>query len=372
MTRRLSSRFPIIPVGRDRIFGDLSYQFFTIQRLFHDSGVKFRFRGHRLRIPFYTAVVSELSPASSTLDSAKNTAPLRVVSVSLGSTRRDHIAQAQLLGRDWILERRGTNGDLKKARQLIAELDGQVAAIGLGGIDLHINAGGKQYTLRDAAKLASAAKITPIVDGAGLKDTLERATIQKLQNSGLVNFTGAKVMLCMAVDRFGMAEELIKLGADATFGDMLFALGISYPIKDLKTVRRLGSLILPIATQLPFPWLYPVGEKQNQQVENRKFWKLYEPAEIIAGDFLYIRRYAPPRLDGKTILTNTVTPSDIDFLRERGARRLITTTPEFDGRSFGTNVMEGIFAAMGAKTPEDYRGLLAQLNWEPRVVELQS
>jgi hypothetical protein len=47
---------------------------------------------------------------------------------------------------------------------------------------------------------------------------------------------------------------------------------------------------------------------------------------------------------------------------------LITTTPEFEGRSFGTNVMEGVFAALGAQTSDDYRALLSQLSWQPRIV----
>ena len=83
-----------------------------------------------------------------------NSAPLRVVSVSLGSAQRNHVAQTNLLGHAFSIERRGTDGDLKKAREVIAELDGKVAAIGLGGIDLYVVAGSRRYIMRDAAKLA--------------------------------------------------------------------------------------------------------------------------------------------------------------------------------------------------------------------------
>lgn len=294
---------------------------------------------------------------------------LRVVSVSLGSSTRDHEAHVNLLGHNFCIERRGTDGDLQKARALIKELDGQVAAIGLGGIDLYVVAGGRRYVLPTAAKLAAVAKSTPVVDGSGLKDTLERATVRRLNESGALPLKKRDVLLVSAVDRFGMAEELARTGARVVFGDLLFILGIPVPLRRLSTVRRLGALILPVATRLPYKLLYPTGEQQTAILDSPKHHHFYEKAEVIAGDFLLIRRYLPPRLDGKTILTNTITPSDIQLLKERGVRRLITTTPEFEGRSFGTNVMEGVFAALGARSSKEYLNLLQQLNWQPRVIE---
>jgi len=308
----------------------------------------------------------DVAPSSDTANSTPASEPLRVVSVSLGSPTRDHAVHTELLGHRFSIERRGTGGDQQKALELIRELDGKVAAIGLGGIDLYIVAGSRRYVMRDAAKLAAAAKISPVVDGSGLKDTLERATIQRLQSEGTINFKGAKVLLVSAVDRFGMAEEFVRAGANVVFGDFLFILGLPIRMRSLSTVRRLGAIILPIACRLPFKMLYPTGEKQDAIVTSEKYRKFYDEAEIIAGDFLLIRRFLPDRLDGKTILTNTVTARDIELLRERGVKLIITTTPEFEGRSFGTNVMEGIFAALGARTPEQYLALLEKLDWKPR------
>ena len=293
---------------------------------------------------------------------------MRVVSVSLGSSSRDHCSRADILGRQWILERRGTDGDLQKARDLIAELDGQVAAFGLGGIDLWLVAGDKRYPVRAAQMLARAAKITPVVDGSGLKNTLERAAVRALESEGICQLRGAKVGLTCAVDRFGMADELVKMGADVTFGDWMFVLGLPFEMRRLKTVQRAALWVLPIAGRMPFELLYPTGKAQTEIVPKAVHRKFFAQNDVIAGDFLQIRRYLPERVDGKAILTNTVTRADIELLRERGAKMLITTTPEFEGRSFGTNVMEGIFAALGDQSEADYQARLAQLGWQPRVV----
>jgi hypothetical protein len=166
-----------------------------------------------------------------------------------------------------------------------------------------------------------------------------------------------------------MAEELVAAGAKCTFGDFLFILEVPIPLRSLDAVRRLGSVILPVATKLPFKMLYPTGAKQTQ-IKDSKFHRAWmEDATVIAGDFLLIRRYLPENLTGKTIFTNTVTQDDIKLLEERGARQLVTTTPEFDGRSFGTNVMEGVFVALGAKNENDYLPLLQKLKWSPRIIK---
>lgn len=62
----------------------------------------------------------------------------RVVSVSLGSARRDHRVQVELLGEPFEIARRGTDGDFDRAVGLLKELDGKVDAIGLGGIDVFL------------------------------------------------------------------------------------------------------------------------------------------------------------------------------------------------------------------------------------------
>jgi hypothetical protein len=89
----------------------------------------------------------------------------------------------------------------------------------------------------------------------------------------------------------------------------------------------------------------------------------------------YIRRYAPDDLRGKTILTQTLRKADIDWLKEAGAWRAITTTPEMGGETFATNVMEGVIVSLLGKGPEemqenDYLSTLEKLNWKPNVLEL--
>ncbi len=304
----------------------------------------------------------------------------RVVSVSLGSSKRDKKVEAEFFGERFLIERIGTDGDLNKFAELLQQLDGKVDALCFGGMDIWIRCGKRKYALREAIKLAQLVKQTPVVDGSGLKDTMEREAVHWLQRNGIVDFRNRKVLLVSAIDRFGMAEEFWRLGADLRVGDLAFGLGIPLLIKSRRVYETLGALLLPLIVQFPISWIYPTG-KEQERIEPR-FERFYLWAEVIAGDLLLIRKHLPiPRpsspvpLLGKIILTNTTTKDDVELLRQLGVSLLITTTPELDGRTFGTNVMEGVIVAHLHRRPDeltrdDYTQALKELGWQPTVRKL--
>ncbi len=298
----------------------------------------------------------------------------RIVSVSLGSSTRDHRAVVNLLGEDFDISREGVDGKLDAALAKIAELDGKVDAIGLGGIDVYLYAGSKRYALRDGLRLLQAAKLTPVVDGSGLKNTLERAAVRFMQDELKIDLRGKKVLMVSALDRFGMAQALVDAGADVLFGDFIFALDKDIAVRDLHAFEEMAEKYLPDACKLPFQFFYPTGKKQEKPPQP-KYPEYYAEADIIAGDFHFMRQFMPDRLDGKIVLTNTVTETNVDELRARGVKMLITTTPDFAGRSFGTNVIEAaLLALLGKKwedvTAADYERVLHELHLKPRVVPL--
>lgn len=301
----------------------------------------------------------------------------RVVSVSLGSPKGDKTVRETFLGQDFEISRIGTNGDMKRFAELVRELDGNVDAIGLGGIDLYLYAGKKRYTIRDAERLARNAKKTPVVDGSGIKNTLERETIEWLQREGVIDFSTKNVLVVAAVDRFGMGEVIGRLAKNVVFGDLMFAVGVPIPMRSWRTVRIVGSIFLPIIARIPFKWLYPTGEKQDEI--KPKYEKYFRWADIVAGDYKLIGRYLPTpqshALKGKTVITNTLTPGDVVNLKQREVGTIITSTKEFDGRTFATNVIEGVLVTLAGKrpeemSPEEYLEILNKLDWRPTVRRL--
>jgi len=298
----------------------------------------------------------------------------RIVSVSLGSSSRDHRTTVDLLGESFEIERIGMDGSIDRATAKLRELDGTVDAIGLGGIDVYLYAGAKRFALRDGLRLLDAVKTTPVVDGSGLKNTLEREAVRFVRDELGVALAGTNVLMVSALDRFGMAQAFVDAGADVLFGDFIFALDLDKPVRGLAQFEALAERYLPDACKLPFQFFYPTGKKQDRAPQP-KYPQYYAEATIVAGDFHFMRQFMPAKLDGKLVLTNTLTARDVEELRVRGVAQLVTTTPDFGGRSFGTNVVEAALLALLGKrwadvTPDDYAALLARLQFRPRVVDL--
>lgn len=297
----------------------------------------------------------------------------KVVSVSIGSSKRNHKVVTNILGEEFEIERIGTDGDIKKAIEIIKVLDGKVDAFGMGGIDIVLSGGGKNYIIREAIPIKEAAKKTPLVDGTGIKNTLEKWVINYLKENNIINFENKTALVVCALDRYKLAEGLKEAGCNLLIGDALFALGVPFLFKNLKSFYYVASILMPMISLLPFKMLYPADNGDDKKQNNlRKYEKYFKLADIIAGDYKYIDKYMPDSLKDKIIITNTITRDDLNKIRNRGAKMLITTTPEFNGRSFGTNVVEAILVAISNKKLEDmsdeeYKKLIKLIDYKPRI-----
>lgn len=298
----------------------------------------------------------------------------RAVSISLGSSKRDKAVEVELMGEKVSIERIGTDGDMEKAAQLFGELDGKVDAFGVGGADLGLMVDDKWYPLYSVEPMIRLVKITPVVDGAGLKNTLENRVGEFIDAkiNDHVQRLGKKALLTAGADRWGLTKSFVDNGYECVFGDLMFGLGIPIAIKNTETLKRFAALLMPIAGRLPFKWIYPTGEKQEKRIP--KWESYYEWATVIAGDVHYIKRHMPERLDDKVIVTNTTTLADVELFRSAGVKYLITVTPVLDGRSFGTNMMEAALVAVSGKgrtlDREELNQMLDQFGFEPELQEL--
>ncbi|MCB2209449.1 quinate 5-dehydrogenase [bacterium] len=294
----------------------------------------------------------------------------KAISISIGSSQRDKSVTTTLLGEEVHIERVGTDGDMDAAREMFRSLDGQMDAFGVGGADLGLFVDDKWYPLHSILPLVQDVTRTPVVDGCGLKNTLEAraASILETEIGDYLDQIGRKALVMTAVDRYGLLRTFTDAGYECLFGDAMFSLGVRLPIRKESGVKLLGALLIPVLSRLPFSWIYPVGEEQLKRTP--KFEWAFEQASVIAGDCHYITRYMPNDLAGKVIVTNTTTEHDVHLFREAGVKYLMTTTPVYDGRSFGTNMMEAaLLAASGYTDKVDYRNYQSHFAMMAKLVD---
>lgn len=299
----------------------------------------------------------------------------KILSISVGSSSRDHTTRHVFLGEECELSRQGTDGDFNKAVQRYADMDGKVDAFGVGGLEFYLRVGTRRYYFRDVSRIRRAVKISKIGDGNGVKGLLERrafAALEKYLNEKEdKTLKGMPALLTTAVDRYGMGEAMVDAGLDLTIGDLMFTLGLPFPVRSLSTVRLLGAILLPIITRMPFQWFYALGAEQDKPPQP-KWEQYYGQAAVLGGDFIQIRQYMPDDLTGKIIVTNTTTEKNVEELKARNLHILVTVTPRLEGRSFGTNVMEATLLALMDKpqsqvTDADFLSLIDQIPLLPNI-----
>lgn len=298
----------------------------------------------------------------------------RAVSISIGSSKRDKAVEITLLGEKVSIERIGTDGDMEAAALKYKELDGKVDAFGVGGADLGLMVDNKWYPLYSVRPMIRFIKQTPVVDGVGLKNTLENksASFLEAKLGDYIQQRGRKVFVVSGADRWGMSKSFLDAGYECAFGDIMFGLDIPLALHTAGQLKTLAAILMPIVGRVPFAWVYPTGEKQEKRIP--KFQKYYQWATVIAGDCHYIKRHMPDDMKGKIIVTNTTTSEDVALFKQLGVKYLITTTPVLDGRSFGTNMMEAALVAVSSKgrslTADEYNEMLRKLGFEPQLQEL--
>lgn len=299
----------------------------------------------------------------------------KILSISIGSSSRDHTTRHVFLGQEFEITRQGTNGDVNKATQLYREMDGKVDAFGVGGAGFYLQVADRRYYFREPKKFRNAIRISKVGDGSRVKGLLEKraftALEKHLNGKEGKSLKGMTALQTTVTERYGMGRAMVEAGLDVTFGDFMFALGLPIEIKTLGQARLLAAVFLPIISQMPFAWLYPLGPEQDKS-PRPKWRKYYGRSQVIAGDFMQIRQYMPDDLTGKIIVTNTTTLKNVEELKQRNLHILVTVTPRLEGRSFGTNVMEATLLALMDKpesdvTDAEFLDLIERIPLEPNI-----
>jgi len=292
----------------------------------------------------------------------------RAVSISLGSSARDKRVVVNLKGEDIIVERIGMDGDIESAKRLYHELDGKVDAFGVGGVDMYLRLEGREYPLRAVLKMLEGVDQTPLVDGRGLKHTLERRVFELAEPALGTIPRFRQAFIPVAIDRIGLAQAAEQVSEKIVFGDLMVALGIPIPVWGMPAFKRVARVMLPFVSHFPMSMIYYGSDGTEHEP---KYTRYFEGSDLLAGDFLFMRKYMPLNLEGKTVITNTTTEANIALLRERGVNTVITTTPRYEGRSFGTNMMEAALTAYAGKgrplTDDELNHLIDDLDLRPSV-----
>jgi predicted amino acid dehydrogenase len=286
----------------------------------------------------------------------------------------EELTSVSFLNQSIEIKRLGTGGDPDRAGACIAEYDGKVDAIALEGFAAQLRLGPETRAHAVGAALKSAPARTPIVDGSGVRDGLERWAVMLADRAQPGIFAEKIVLMTPGLNHAGLIDELNKHSRTIRYADPFVFFNLpDFPLMGSRqTLSRAAGLTLDRLHDAPFRRLHPAaGTPQAHRPESP-----FHSADVLAGDIGAIRRYAPALLSHKTIVAEYATAADLEDLRERGVSIVVTLMPALDAKGelgqWSAAAIEAIFAALRpdptVPLSEDvYLDLMANLDWTPAI-----
>jgi len=290
----------------------------------------------------------------------------------------DERAVAEILGSQVEVRRIGAGGDPQRVRTLLNEYNGRVDAIGLEGYPRELNLAGYRMPHTTGASLPEAAPDTPVVDGSGVRHTLESWSLILAERAQPGLFSKKRVLMVPGMNHHSLVRGMRRYTEEIRYADPVIYFAL--PDFPLFTSPNLAARIaLPTLEQLktaPFRRITPQsGSPGTPRAERPFLW-----ADVLAGDIGAIRRYAPRRLKRKIVVAEWADAEDLEDLRARGVSVVVNLIPRleeeggFEHRSAA--MLEAILAALRHDknqplTENTYLDMVADLEWQPVIHFLQ-
>jgi predicted amino acid dehydrogenase len=290
----------------------------------------------------------------------------------------EELTTVSFRGQEVQIRRLGCDGHAERARRLIAEHDGQVDAIGLEGMPIHLQLGAAHQQHMIGATLTAASRQTPVVDGAGVRGILERWGVTLADRAQPGIFSQKRVLMVPGLNHDGLAQALGRRGAAIRYADPLIYFGLP-DVPGVGSQRTLAQVAGPTLEQLKqasFRLLMPRPAACDAPLTTGAFtW-----ADILAGDIGAIRRNAPDTLQHKTIVVEAATAEDLADLRRRGVAIVVellsSIVPGAGLSTWSAATTEALLTAVRANpdaplTEDTYLDMLADIEWVPDIHYLQ-
>lgn len=296
----------------------------------------------------------------------------RIASISLGPLSLDCNFRTKFLGHDFEVVRIGTDGDFKAAKKLVAEWQGKVDAIGLGLVHDHYHVGTHYFHQRDTAKLEKRAGDTLVTTGARLREMVQEWSLRSAQLELDSFFNNAKVLFMSGTTNYRLASVMAEYTENLSFADPVLQFGAPSLLHSLKALERYAAGSDPVLRFDPEGKLLP-SLAPGKIVNKALLKKAVRDADVVVAGYHQLERYGPEELDGKVVLTSTISPDRQEALQERGVRVVVDCSIQLFEQTVGLNLVEAmILAALGKPAKDiahdDYLEIFTDLDLKPRIL----
>lgn len=296
----------------------------------------------------------------------------KVVSISLGPSKNDYEFKTKFLGHEFHVQRFGTDGNHKRAIQLLKHWEKKADALGLGMVKDHYAVGSRRFTQRDTERLEKVVSRIPVTTGATLRSITQEWAVRRVQTTLGNFFNNHRVLFLSGMTNYRIAAVLSEFTENLQFADPVLQNGIP------KLLTSAEQLELYATGSYQFDKWSPVTNLFNN-VKPIKGWNDYvvrkamQKATVLVAGNRELRQYGTEELAGKVILSSTITDETLEYLKDKGVMTVVDGSPKAFDRVVGRNVLEAMIIAGLEKpkeeiTQDDYLEIISSLGLEPRIL----
>ena len=300
----------------------------------------------------------------------------QIINVSLGPKRDDYQFEIQFLGTNFSIKRFGTNGDLKKAEELLFHWSKKADIICLYGIQFPYSIGKKDITDKQTQKLLKLSKqvIAPVVTGDLLRTVTHEWSLRHLQFEMNDYFTNARVFFFSGRANSSIATVMNEFTDNLFFADAVIENGIH---KILNSIAELKIYVGAIHNTIQWVPGKNFIKNKTKSVNNYLIRKAVKEATIIVVPYYnfyeYLSIFKEGELSGKTVITTTAYEDRVDFLKTMGVEVIIDTTPKIFERMVGIGVLEALMITSKKLKKSNYINdelldIITEQRINPRVI----
>ena len=292
------------------------------------------------------------------------------VGISLGSGEHNFEFETDFLGQRVKVWRLGTDASTTKTVKLLKAWERHADAIGIAIVKDKYALPSRRDIDRDVSRLTEVVTRVPVTTGARLADILQEWAIRHVQNTLGRFFTNASVLFFSGMSNLKLAQTMSEYTQNVSFADPLLQLGIP------KLLTSLDALQLYTAgAHRVLDWTPPAVMSSDPVKEWNRFLlrKAMHGSTVVVAPVHELDDFDRNDLEGKTVVTSTVSDERIAKLRDKGVAMVVDGSPFLFDHVMAPSLLDAMIIAATGKKPgelleDDYLEILTRLKVEPRIL----
>ena len=294
----------------------------------------------------------------------------KVVTVTLGSSKKDFEFKTKFLGQEFQVRRFGADKDSSKAWELMRRQQAYADAIALSDMPDHYHVGLRTVINKKSQHLMQVVTRVPVTTGASLRRLLQVRAVRYVQKELGHYFNNNLVLFLSGMRNYDMAVALSDYTRNLSFADPVFHAASPVLLGSLDQLELFakGKELLPDG--VPGEFLKSVlGTLKNKIVANA-----VAKSHVIVGTFREIQAVASGgNLEGKTLITSAVDDEALAFFAKQKVNLAVDVTPKLFDQVVGISTITAMILAATGKaeselTDHDFEEILHELDIKPRLL----